>query len=301
MQKYIEEFMDYLKVEKNASPYTIESYKNDLNQLSNFLNSHTDFGIKNIEDIDHTILRHLLAYLQKKGYKKRSLVRKVSVLRTFFRFLSRQKHIKANPTLYLVTPKMDRRLPDFLEVTEIDSLLSMPKPDSFIGLRDRAVLELLYTTGIRVGELVTLNLNDVDYLGGLIKVKGKGRKERLVPFGTKALKTIREYLTVRDKIVNTEMMIGNNQALFVNAKGQRIYSRSIRRRINYYIKFTGIKKKVSPHTLRHSFATHLLNAGADLRAVQEMLGHISLSTTQIYTHITTERLKKVYDKTHPRA
>lgn len=297
MQNHIEEFMDYLRVEKNASVYTIKSYREDLSQLMMFLASGKELNVKDVSNISYNLLRHFLAYLQKKGYTKVTLVRKVSSLRTFFRFLSRQNYIKSNPTLYLITPKAGKKLPDFLDVAEIDNLLSIPKSDSFIGLRDKTILEVLYTTGIRVGELVALNLNDLDYLGGVIKVIGKGRKERLVPLGTGVVRIIRNYLDIRDKIKD----INNNRSLFVNTRGKRISARSIRRRVTYYIKLTGIRKKVSPHTLRHSFATHLLNAGADLRAVQEMLGHVSLSTTQVYTHVTTERLKKVYDKAHPRA
>ncbi len=297
MQNHIEEFMDYLRVEKNASVYTIKSYREDLSQLMMFLASGKELNVKDVSNISYNLLRHFLAYLQKKGYTKVTLVRKVSSLRTFFRFLSRQNYIKSNPTLYLITPKAGKKLPDFLDVAEIDNLLSIPKSDSFIGLRDKTILEVLYTTGIRVGELVALNLNDLDYLGGVIKVIGKGRKERLVPLGTGVVRIIRNYLDIRDKIKD----INNNRSLFVNTRGKRISARSIRRRVTYYIKLTGIRKKVSPHTLRHSFATHLLNAGADLRAVQEMLGHVSLSTTQVYTHVTTERLKKVYAKAHPRA
>jgi integrase/recombinase XerC len=301
MENHVGEFIDYLRVEKNSSPHTIQSYQKDLFQLLDFLRGAEELKIKNVNDISHVILRHFLAHLQKSGLEKRTIIRKVSALRTFFRFLSRQKYIKTNPTLYLITPKTQTKLPEFLELTEIDTLLTIPNPDSFIGLRDRAILEVLYTSGIRVSELVGLNLEDIDYFGGVIKVKGKGRKERLVPFGTGALKVIREYLKVRDSFIVEQGILSAKQVLFLNNKGQRISARSIRRKINYYIKFTGIKKKVSPHTLRHTFATHLLNAGADLRAVQEMLGHVSLSTTQIYTHVTTERLKKVYQKTHPRA
>ncbi|MFH1238721.1 MAG: tyrosine recombinase XerC [bacterium] len=301
MEDHVGEFIDYLKVEKNSSPHTIRSYHKDLSQLMDFLADSKEFGIKNVEDITHVFLRHFLAHLQKTGAGKRTIARKVSALRTFFRFLSRQKYTKTNPTVYLLTPKAERKLPEFLEIAEIDDLLSIPKPNSFIGLRDRAILEFLYTSGIRVSELVNLNLDDIDYFGGLIKVRGKGRKERLVPLGTTAIKIIREYLDLREQFITGQRGFGNRQVLFLNKNGQRISARSIRRKINYYIKFTGIKKKVSPHTLRHTFATHLLNAGADLRAVQEMLGHVSLSTTQIYTHVTTERLKKVYEKAHPRA
>lgn len=297
METHIEDFMDYLRVEKNASVYTIKSYRKDLSQLISFLVLSKEYSVKDVNDVTYHLLRHFLAYLQKKGYAKVTLVRKVSSLRSFFRFLSRQNYIKSNPTLYLITPKAGKKLPDFLDVLEVESLLSMPKSDSFIGLRDKAILEVLYTTGIRVGELVSLSLNDLDYLGGLIKVKGKGRKERLIPLGMGAARIIRNYLDIRNGVKD----INNERALFVNTRGKRISARSIRRRISYYIKLTGIRKKVSPHMLRHSFATHLLNAGADLRAVQEMLGHVSLSTTQIYTHVTTERLKKVYDKAHPRA
>ncbi|MFH1784194.1 MAG: tyrosine recombinase XerC [bacterium] len=301
MKKYIQEFINYLKVEKNASPYTIRSYRNDVSQLEDFVNTDKSLRVREVEDITYHVLRHFLAQLQKKSYSKRTLVRKISSLRMFFKFLSRQGYIKSNPTTYIVSPRLGRKLPDFLEVAEIEELLSIPKTGSFIGLRDRALLEVLYTTGIRAGELVGLNLEDVDYLGGVMKVRGKGRKERLVPLGKGAVFMLREYLEARDKLIEGQTKSDYGRSLFLNAKASRISSRSIRRRISYYITLTGIKKKVSPHTLRHSFATHLLNAGADLRSVQEMLGHVSLSTTQIYTHVTTERLKKVYDKTHPRA
>jgi integrase/recombinase XerC len=216
-------------------------------------------------------------------------------LRSFFRFLTREGFLKTNPILSVFSPKQDKHLPQFLTEGEAAKLIESAFPKNTRderGLRDRAILETFYSTGIRISELVGLNRQDMDVIGGVVTVMGKGRKERIVPIGERAISAIREYLASRRS---------QDEALFLNRSGKRITTRGVRNIVTKYIRFAGMKQGVSPHTLRHSFATHMLNRGADLRSVQELLGHVNLSTTQIYTHLTTERLKTVYDKAHPRA
>lgn len=290
MQRYIDKFMNYLKVEKNASAHTITNYTVDLDVFKDFL------GDKEIETVDHLSLRRFLAELRAKNYAKRTVARKLASLRSFFRFLFREGHIKKNPITAVLTPKLDKKLPLFLDTARIDRLLSTPTDRNIAGLRDRALLETLYSTGIRVSELVGLDLGDIDFISGVIKVLGKGSKERIVPIGEPALGAIRKYIDKRMGY-KTE----DKDAVFLNKSGGRLTDRSVRRALDKHIKTCGIIEKISPHSLRHSFATHLLNRGADLRSVQELLGHMNLSTTQIYTHVTMERLKSVYDKAHPRA
>lgn len=290
MQRYIEKFKNYLSVEKNYSDHTIKNYLIDLNEFGGFLS-----GI-DIEKADYILIRKFLGFLKQKNIAKRTIARKLSTLRTFFRFLARDGYIKANPAKNISTPKLDKKLPIFLDEKAVLSLVTAPDKHSFQGARDRAILETLYSSGIRVSELVGIDMNNMDFIGGVVKVLGKGRKERLAPVGDKAISVIREYLEFRNK-----KKIFDKDALFLNKSGKRITDRGVRRIVHKYIKNTSIKENVSPHTLRHSFATHLLNRGADLRSVQELLGHKNLSTTQIYTHVTMERLKTVYDKAHPRA
>lgn len=290
MQRYIDKFMNYLKVEKNASAHTITNYMVDLDVFKDFL------GDKEIETVDHLSLRRFLAELRAKNYAKRTVARKLASLRSFFRFLFREGHIKKNPITAVLTPKLDKKLPLFLDTARIDRLLSTPTDRNIAGLRDRALLETLYSTGIRVSELVGLDLGDIDFISGVIKVLGKGSKERIVPIGEPALGAIRKYIDKRMGY-KTE----DKDAVFLNKSGGRLTDRSVRRALDKHIKTCGIIEKISPHSLRHSFATHLLDRGADLRSVQELLGHMNLSTTQIYTHVTMERLKSVYDKAHPRA
>jgi site-specific recombinase XerD len=225
----------------------------------------------------------------------RSINRRLSALRSFFRFLTRDGYLKNNPILMLQSPKLDKHLPQFMTEEEVIKLIesALPKDEKdLMSLRDRAILETFYSTGMRISELVGLNVLDLDFIGGIAKVMGKGRKERVVPVGDIASRAIRKYLDKRK---------GNEEAIFLNKSGRRITTRGVRGIVLKYIKKAGIKQGVSPHTLRHSFATHLLNRGADLRTVQELLGHANLSTTQIYTHLTTEKLKNVYDKAHPHA
>jgi integrase/recombinase XerC len=302
MQRHIDKFINYLKVEKNASGHTIINYAIDLKSFSAFL------GEKDIGGIDHLALRRYLADMRSRNYSKRTIARKLASLRSFFKFLYREGYIKTNPITAISTPKLDKKLPKFLDVEKMVKLIQTPDEHSAAGLRDRAILETLYSTGIRVSELVGIDLDDVDFISGVIKVLGKGSKERIVPIGEPALAAIRKYINNRVKPVRRSPKgEGGGQgsrvkdAVFLNKSGRRLTDRSVRRIVDKYIRTCSIEEKISPHSFRHSFATHLLDRGADLRSVQELLGHMNLSTTQIYTHVTTKRLKSVYDKAHPRA
>ncbi len=247
-------------------------------------------------------MRKYIVYLKKCDYSVRSICRKISTVRSFFKFLSREGIVDINPTINLITPKIKKKLPSFLYLEEINKLIETPTGHTISGIRDRAILELLYGTGMRVGELVNLNISDIDLYEKTVRVFGKGSKERILPLGNPSIKAVKKYLTVRN-IFRKNISINKNDldALFLNRFGGRLSVRSIRRLIIKYMKIAGLNKKISPHVLRHSFATHLLGGGADLRSVQELLGHESLSTTQIYTHITKERLKVIYKKSHPRS
>jgi integrase/recombinase XerC len=291
MNQYIDKFIRYLEVEKNVSPHTITNYKADLEAFGDFV------GGIDIKNIDYLLLRKFLAHLKSVQYDKRSIARKLACLRSFFKFLCRDGYIKNNPALALSTPKLDKKLPFFLDADQTAHLLDIPYQDDVVGARDKAILEILYSTGMRVSELVGLDIQDVDFIGGAAKVKGKGKKERLLPIGDTALRAAKDYL---DKRAHKQSM-QNKTPLFLNKNGGRLTDGSVRSIVERCIRIASIRTKVSPHTLRHSFATHLLDRGADLRSVQELLGHANLSTTQIYTHVTTSRLKEAYDKAHPRA
>ena len=286
IDRYIDKFVNYLTIEKNFSGHTVINYTHDLKGFSDFL------GDKPLESVDYLMIRKYLAALRSHEYKKKSIARKLSALRSLFKFLYKEGHIKSNPLSTISTPKQDKNLPHFLDTASVVKLIESADAKDLWGARDRAIMEVLYSSGIRVSELVGLDIRDVDLIGGVVKVMGKGRIERICPIGDKASNSLRSYIDKRPKKSN---------AIFLNKAGGRLRDRSVRRIIDKYIKKISLKEKISPHTLRHSFATHLLDRGADLRSVQELLGHKNLSTTQIYTHITAERLKAVYDKTHPRA
>jgi len=287
--KQVSAFLNYLKNERNFSPHTISNYARDINFLMGFLK---DRGA------DRLAAREYLLQLEKKKYSRRSIARKLSAARSLFRYLMREKKVKANPFQNLMTPKLPKKLPNFLYPEEIKELFNAADPSTPLGKRDMAVLELIYGTGMRVVEISRMNLNDLDRDEGEIRVFGKGAKERIVLFGSHADKALKAYLEEgRSALLHG----AKTNAFFVGRRGSRLTPRHIERIIRFYAKKAGIQKKVTPHTLRHSFATHLLEGGADLRMVQELLGHVSLSTTQVYTHITKERLKKVYDEAHPRA
>lgn len=292
MERYIEKFINYLRVERNASKHTVTNYSTDLAAFAAFL------GDRDISSVDHLTLRRFLADMRSKNYSKRTVARKLAALRTFFKFLYREGHIKTNPITAVMTPKLDKKLPKFLDVVKVERLINSPDGDTVPGLRDRAIFETLYSTGIRVSELVGIDSDDVDFISGVVKVLGKGAKERMVPIGDTALTAIRKYI---DKRAAEKARVRDKHAVFLNKNGTRLTDRSVRRIVDKYIRACAIEEKISPHSLRHSFATHLLDRGADLRSVQELLGHMNLSTTQIYTHVTMERLKAVYDKAHPRA
>ena len=297
MKKYIRQFVTYLKIERNYSQHTVDSYELDLSDFVKFL-ADENGTLPPIEDVDHLTIRSYLANLQERHLARSTVVRRLSSLRSFYKYLCRHGYLDTDPTSALSSPKIQRRLPEFLEISEVELLLSAPDRNDIIGLRDQAILELLYTTGMRVSELLSLNLPDIDMVNAIVKVRGKGKKERIIPIGGPAMSALNEYIKRRSELADDKSI----QAIFLSERGNRIPdSKSIGRRITKYAKSVGIKKKITPHTFRHTFATHLLNAGADLRSVQELLGHTNLSTTQIYTHVTADRLKKVYEKTHPRA
>lgn len=294
MQRYIDKFLRYLEIEKNYSVHTVLNYRLDLEEFSNFLKTlSADKAVfLDAEKVDYLTLRRYLAKLKERNIKARTIARKVSCLKTFFKFLLREGHIKDNPALLVSSPKVDKHLPGFLSEEDAVRIIEAPSASLLLGLRDRAIFEMLYSTGMRISELVSLNKDSLDHISGVAKVEGKGKKERLVPVGERALEAVRRYLGERKK---------DSKALFLNDRGGRITTRGVRFTLNKYINVVSQKQNISPHTFRHSFATHLLNHGADLRSVQELLGHANLSTTQVYTHLTTDRLKAVYDKAHSRA
>jgi len=287
IRRYIDKFLDYLEIERNYSAHTILNYKIDLNEFVAFIGENKEVGT-----IQYLDFRKFLASLRHHNYRPRTLARKLSALRSFFKFLHKENLIQENPAVLLMTPKLDKTLPKFLSEKDMTTLLEFPLKNTDSDKRDRAILETLYSSGMRVSELVGLNVESVDPFSNSAKVEGKGKKERLVPLGDKAVKAIRDYLDCR---------LQHNRALFLNKNGTRLTDRSVRNIINKRLLEASLQLHISPHMLRHSFATHLLDRGADLRSVQELLGHSNLSTTQIYTHVTTERLKKVYDQAHPRA
>ena len=302
MKYYIKEFTDYLVAEKNASAHTIESYLNDISQFQEFLkkSEHAGkfFDFK-IESIDRLAVRSYLSFLYDKKFSASTMRRKLSTLSSFFRFLCREGHLKTNVVKTVLAPKTENKLPSFLSIDEMFRLIDLPKGDSFLALRDRAMLELFYSTGIRVSELVSIKTEDLNQATQIVKVLGKGGKERLLPFGQKCSKALTKYIKARTKKLSSAKI--NTEFLFLNYRGKDISTRGVRKVIGKYVTTGNFPEKVSPHSIRHSFATHLLEGGADLRSIQELLGHASLSTTQKYTHLTIDKLVETYDRAHPRA
>jgi integrase/recombinase XerC len=330
----VKEFLDYLTFERHFSPHTAKCYAADLRQFTEFLcaepgssgeggtggtpgearpygptgvtatataiatASGTDVRRKLLA-VDTDRVRHFLAFLGRQDYSKSTTARKLATLRSFFKFCRRRGYVDDNPLATIRTPKQEKRLPKFLELEQVEMLLAVPDTGTLLGARDRAMLEVLYSTGIRVSELVDLNIADVDFLGQCARIRGKGKKQRTTPISPTALNAIQHYLDMRRADPRAGQF--DQEALFANKHGQRLSTRSVRRKLDKYLSQAGLDPTISPHTLRHSFATHMLNNGADLRSVQELLGHQSLSTTQIYTHLTNARLKKAYDEAHPRA
>lgn len=287
---FIEQFLKFLEIEKNSSPHTIKNYRSDLVEFFKFI------GKNSLKDINYLEIRKFLAYLKEKEFLKTTVSRKLACLKSFFKYLTRERLLTTNPASGIQTPKRDRRLPSFLEIKEVEHLIEAAKGDKWETKRDLAILETLYSSGIRVSELVGLNEEDVDLLSHLIKVRGKGKKERIVPIGSCAVNAIKSYVDSAPLDLEKRSV-----PLLINRRKTRLTDRSVRRIILKYAGLAALKKGISPHTLRHSFATHLLDSGADLRSVQELLGHAHLSTTQIYTHVSAKRLREAYDQAHPRA
>jgi integrase/recombinase XerC len=331
----IDEFLNYLRFERHFSPHTAKCYAADLHQFCDFLRdgasaperpvtSHGGFDLgggggtatataasvsvqpqaqtserEMLIAVETEDVRRFLAFLRDREYSKSTTARKLATLRSFFKFCLKRTYVSANPLASIKTPKQEKRLPKFLEEEQVRRLLETPDVTTLLGARDRAMLETMYSTGVRVSELVDLNIEDVDFVGEALHIRGKGKKQRATPISPTALAWIRRYTDMRRADPRSASF--NQQAVFVNKHGQRLSTRSVRRKLDKYLAMCGLDPSISPHTLRHSFATHLLNRGADLRSVQELLGHQSLSTTQIYTHVTTQRLKEAYDDAHPRA
>jgi integrase/recombinase XerC len=301
LDDWIERYGDHLKLEKNVSPHTLRNYLSDLRQFEAFLDRRAkehDEKKTQIEDVSVHLVRAYLASLVKQN-KKSSIGRKLAALKGFYRFLVREKRIAEDPLALLATPKQEKPLPKFLSVDDVFRLLGVISGADLLTLRDRAVLETLYSTGVRVSEAVNLNWDDVDIRLGVIRVMGKGSKERIVPIGEVALKALADYAA--EQTLKWKRAAKGNSPVFLNHHGRRITTRSVARVVEKYLKAADIPVRMGPHGLRHTFATHLLNGGADLRVIQELLGHASLSTTQRYTHLNLDQLTAVYDKAHPRA
>lgn len=304
IRKLVEQFCSHLEYERNLSAHTLAGYAGDLEQFVQFLETASHGGpLPAMQEIDHLTIREFLANLYARDHKKSTVSRKLAALRSFFSYLKRENIMPGNPAKLVSTPKPEKRLPDFLTVDLAVALVTAPDDTTPAGARDRALLEMLYATGVRVSELVGLNLSDVHFGEMLVRVMGKGSKERVVPFGEKAKEAVEKYLGLREQLIPKRRDVDQCawEALFWNRFGGRLTARSVRRILNRYIKVCAVGRQVHPHMIRHSFATHLLGAGADLRVIQELLGHESLSTTQKYTHVSMEQLMAVYDKAHPKA
>jgi len=327
----VQQFINYLRAERHFSPHTAKCYAADLQQFCGYLctlkgqvregangnGNGTGAAPPDLskiapppdvsgEELNRQLLlvetddvRAFMSLLRDNNYCKSTVARKLATLRSFYKFLVRRSYLSSNPVALIRTPKQDKRLPKYLEVEQIEKLLANPDTTTLLGARDRAMLETLYSTGMRVSELIALNVNDVDLTNSVVRIAGKGKKRRVIPLGPGAVQTILHFLDLRRNSPRSGSF--DSEALFINKHGQRLSTRSVRRKLDKYLLEAGLDLSVSPHTLRHSFATHMLQRGADLRSVQEMLGHQSLSTTQIYTHLTGDSVKEAYNKAHPRA
>lgn len=296
LDERVVEFLRHLEVEKRYSPRTVREYENDLAQFQAYL-AEKRIDLLRVETLT---LRGYLARLHD-GLQSASIARKLAAIRSFYRWLQSRGLVEANPGALVATPKQKKALPRVVPIDEVVALIETPKADSPLGARDRAILEVLYGGGLRVAELCSLNLGSVDRRNGLVRVVGKGSKERVVPLGRKALAAIDAWLQLRPRLFERVRPGQDPHALFVNYRGGRLTARWVARMIDRYVAVCALRRKVHPHALRHSFATHLLDAGADLRSIQELLGHASISTTQRYTHVSVEQLMAVYDRAHPRA
>jgi integrase/recombinase XerC len=298
----IDRFIEYLSIEKHYSPQTVRAYSKDLQDFVRYLD---DIRVSSLEDVTPVVIRSYLARRRASGVRKRSMARFLSTLRTAYRFFMREGWVRANPAKAVSTPKLEQKIPQFLYIEEAMRLMEAPDVSTPAGLRDRAILELLYGTGIRVSECVGIRMGDVNLERGTLLIHGKGSKERYVVVGRKAEEAVRRYVReARPLFLEAGLRSGGAAGepyLFLNRRGGRLTDRSVRRIVDKHMAAVSASLSISPHVLRHTFATHLLDGGADLRAVQELLGHSSLSSTQIYTHTTKERLRRIYEESHPRA
>ena len=290
----IESFMLTLEKERNFSLHTIKAYKNDLNRFNYFLDN--TLSRKKLAKINRNDIRKFLAEEYDNGYSSKTVARRLATIKSYFKYLVKTELIQENISIHINSPKVPKKLPNFVDKNLIDTLMKTPSLDTHIGIRDRAVLELFYSTGMRLSELVNMNIGDFEINKKLIRVIGKGNKERMIPYGRSAESAIKNYLKIRNLSLKPAFA---NKPLFVNSSEKRISKRTIQRRMNNYIKLVADGKRIGPHLLRHTFATHLLDNGADIRAVKDLLGHSSLSSTQIYTHVSIEKLKKDYTQAHP--
>ncbi len=307
LASWIEQYLTHLRYQRNASPHTLRNYASDLYQFLFFL-THTTEGEPRtepaLEQIDNITIREFLGILYQQRNRKSSVARKLAVLRSFMKYLAGQGVVPSNPAKNVASPKQEKLLPEHLSPDAVTELLEMPDAGTALDLRDRAILELFYASGIRVSELVGLDRDNLDLEGGFIRVVGKGRKERIVPFGRKAGDAIRKYLEVQHELCGKQGATGAlvaDRAVFLNSRGRRLTTRGVAVIVDRHVARLAQRLRVHPHTLRHTFATHMLDAGADLRSIQELLGHESLSTTQKYTHVSAEQLVRVYRSCHPRA
>jgi integrase/recombinase XerC len=298
MHSAITQFLRFLSVERNAADLTIKSYREDLASLAGYL-TEASGRTPSPAEITPLDLRGYVSALHEAGYAKTSVARRLASLRTFYKFAQREGLADSNPAKPLRNPRRDRKLPHFLSTDEVGKLLIAPPATTPMGLRDRAILETMYSAGLRVSEAVGMNDGDIDLAEGLVRIRGKGRRERLAPLGSFAIKSLTRWQRVRR--VSSKESTGPLVPVFTNKFGRRLTTRSVHRMLLKYLKLTGLDLRTTPHTLRHSFATHLLDRGADIRSVQELLGHKSLVTTQIYTHVSTAGLRAVYERAHPRA
>ena len=299
-KEHVKKFLEYLQVERNYSPNTVVSYEGDLYQLLDFLKRHFEGREACFEDIDNITLRLFLGEMHEQGLEKKSIARKLAAMRSFFKFLIRKGITNHNPAVNVVSPKLPKRLPTFMDESAVERMMSLPDLTTDEGLRDRAILEMLYGGGLRLNELIGLTAADIDLRMNTLRVLGKGRKERILPLGSKAREALLQYLKSDAK----RSAGGRRNAgipLFHSVRGGKLYPKGVYRIVTKYIGLVSEIEKKSPHVLRHTFATHLLNRGADLQAVKELLGHESLSTTQLYTHVTLDRLKNIYRQAHPKA
>jgi integrase/recombinase XerC len=292
----IDQFLHYLRYQRKYSTHTLESYRNDLTQFIEFLEDTSPRNHVSVKSVETNHIKDFLGHLLMLGLEKRSIARKLSSIRSLFRYFLRKGLIKENPAAIVSSPKLDKRLPVIIDMNQAGKLMELPSSKTFEGIRERAILELLYGAGLRLNELLTLKIDNLDFSTNTIRVIGKRDKERILPIGSKAKISLRKYLEARNRTVKSA-----SAAVFVNQTGKPLYPLAVQKMVKNYMSKLSEQEHLSPHVLRHAFATHLLDKGADLFAVKELLGHESLSTTQIYTHVSTERLKRVYQQAHPRA